>query len=122
MIPSMDMDEMENLVAKFAAASYRHYTYTVEGAGKRKVNGEADIVAQCYKALAAAGAKDKLLSLLDDPHPAAVAMTATYCMHFAPEPCRAALRRVARAPGLIGMMAEYALGRFTDGSWVREVS
>jgi hypothetical protein len=118
---TMSAEEVAETVEAFARAAARHYEYTETGAGRRKINREADKVREAYRQLRShEGGKRALLPVLDDANLAVVSMAATYLMHFAPDRSKAALERVAKDPRLLGLEAQYALQRFKDGTWQLE--
>lgn len=114
--------EIDAAVTDFAVAARSHHQLTVDGAGARKINAQANLIALAYGRLRAHGeiGKQALARLLTDPDVAISIMAATYLMHYVPDASRAALKRALTDPGIIGLGAKYALKRFEDGSWSKE--
>ena len=111
-------DRLERLLKRFAVAARAHHE-ALEALDEERAEAQARMVAGLHGALAREGEQGRqlLLNLVDSPDPVVAGMAAVYSIRLDTGRCLAALRRVAKAPGLLGFRAEMAIQRWESGEW-----
>ena len=111
-------DRLERLLKRFAVAARAHHE-ALEALDEERTEAQARMVAGLHEALVREGkvGEELLLDLVDSPDPVVAGMAAVYSIRLDTGRCLAALRRVAKEPGLLGFRAEMAIQRWESGEW-----
>ena len=111
-------DRLELLLKRFAVAARAHHE-ALETLDAERAEVQARMVAGLHEALVRAGkqGEELLLNLVDSPDPVVAGMAAVYSIRLDTRRCLAALRRVAKEPGMLGFRAEMAIQRWESGEW-----
>jgi len=111
-------DRLGRLLKRFAVAAKAHYE-ALEALDEERTETQARMIAGLHEALVREGKRGEelLLDLVDSPDPVVAGMAAVYAIRLDTGRCLAALRRVAKEPGLLGFRAEVAIQRWESGEW-----
>jgi hypothetical protein len=111
-------DRLERLLKRFAVAARAHHE-ALEALDEERTEAQARMIAGLHGALVREGkqGEELLLNLVDSPDPVVAGMAAVYSIRLNTGRCLAALRRVAKEPGLLGFRAEMAIQRWESGEW-----
>ena len=111
-------DRLELLVKRFAVAARAHHE-ALEAMDAERSEAQARMTAGLHARLMREGkqGEELLLNLVDSPDPIVAGMAAVYSIRLDTGRCLAALRRVAKEPGLLGFRAEMAIQRWKSGEW-----
>jgi len=111
-------DRLNRLLKRFAVVARAHHE-AVESMDAERAETQARMIAALYEALVREGQKgeESLLDLVDSLDPVVAGMAAVYSIRRDTERCLAALRRVAKEPGLLGFRADMAVQRWESGEW-----
>ncbi len=117
----MAQDQIRRLVATFVEATKKHHEATMRGEW-RQTNAQAKRIAQAFRKIVEIGesGRQALLAEVDNKDPAVAGTAATYSLKYDPIRSQAALRRVAREPGIIGSGARQSLKNWEEGKWYLE--
>jgi len=117
----MTQDQIRELVVAFVDATKRHHEATMQGEW-RQTNAHAKRLDKAFRKLIAIGesGRQALLAEVDNKDPVVAGMVAIYSLKYDPVRSQAALRRVAREPGLIGSLARQSLKNWEEGKWYLE--
>src|SRR6185369_7181753 len=111
-------DRLNRLLKRFAVVARAHHE-AVESMDAERAETQARMIAALYEALVREGQKgeESLVDLVDSLDPVVAGMAAVYSIRRDTERCLAALRRVAKEPGLLGFRADMAVQRWESGEW-----
>ena len=111
-------DRLERLLKRFAVAARAHHE-SLEALDAERTEVQSRMIAGLHEALVREGklGEELLLNLVDSPDPVVAGMAAVYSIRLDTGRCLAALRRVAKEPGLLGFRAEMAIQRWESGEW-----
>jgi hypothetical protein len=109
-------DRLERLLKRFAVAARAHHA-ALEALDAERTEAQARMIAGLHEALVREGKQELLLDLVDSPDPVVAGMAAVYSIRLDTGRCLAALRRVAKEPGLLGFRAGMAIERWESGEW-----
>lgn len=109
-------DRLERLLKRFAVAARAHHE-ALEALDEERTEVQARMIAGLHEALVREGGEELLMNLVDSPDPVVAGMAAVYSIGLDTGRCLAALRRVAKEPGLLGFRAEMAIQRWESGEW-----
>jgi HEAT repeat protein len=111
-------DRLGRLLKRFAVAARAHYE-ALEALDEERTEIQARMIVGLHEALVREGKRGEelLLDLVDSPDPVVAGMAAVYAIRLDTGRCLAALRRVAKEPGLLGFRAEVAIQRWESGEW-----
>lgn len=111
-------DRLERLLKRFAVAARAHFE-ALEALDEERAEAQARMIAGLHEALVRQGKRggELLLDLVDSPDPVVAGMAAVYSIRLDTGRCLAALRRVAKEPGLLGFRAKIAIQRWESGEW-----
>lgn len=117
----MTQERIANLIADFVATTKKHHEATKQGHWQ-ETNKYAKHISRIFREIAKIGdiARQALLEEVDNNDLVVASMAATYSLKYATERSLAALRRIAREPGVIGFGAQQALMRWEEGDWQLE--
>jgi hypothetical protein len=111
----------EDLITRFVAIAKKHHESTLQG-NWREVNKHAKSIKELFGEIVAIGeeARRALLEQIDHDDPSVASMAAVYSLKYNTESSLAALRRIAREPGVVGFGAKQAIMRWEEGEWQLE--
>jgi len=111
-------ERLERLLKRFAVAARAHHE-ALEALDEERSEVQARMIAGLHGALVREGkqGEELLLNLVDSPDPIVAGMAAVYSIRLDTGRCLAALRRIAKEPGLLGFRAEVAIQRWESGEW-----
>ena len=115
----MKADErLERRLQRFAVAARAHHE-ALEALDEERTEAQARMITGLHESLVREGkqGEELLLNLVDSPDPVVAGMAAVYSIRLDTGRCLAALRRVAKEPGLLGFRAEMAIRRWESGEW-----
>jgi hypothetical protein len=114
----MPNDTLALLLKRFALAATAHHE-ALEAMDEGRANAQARMIAALHESLLQEGpaGREGLLALVGNAAPAVAGMSAVYVLHLYPDPCLAALRRIAEEAGLLGFRASVAVERWEAGEW-----
>src|SRR6266568_2826799 len=103
-------ERLERLLKRFAVAARAHHE-ALEALDEERTEVQARMIAGLHGALVREGNQG------DSPDPIVAGMAAVYSIRLDTGRCLAALRRIAKEPGLLGFRAEVAIQRWESGEW-----
>ena len=111
-------ERLERLLKRFAVAARAHHE-ALEALDAERTEAQVRMIAGLHGALVREGkqGEELLLNLVDSPDPVVAGMAAVYSIRLDTGRCLAALRRVAKEPGLLGFRAGMAIQRWESGEW-----
>ncbi len=114
-------ETIEALVRSFVVAAENHHAATLTGDYKR-TNREADHIHAAFLKLRELGpaAREALIQVALTGLEPAAGMAATYSLKYDPDRSLAVLKRLAKAPGILGFGASEAIKRWKSGEWQLE--
>ena len=117
----MTQERIANLIADFVVATEKYHEATKQG-NWQEVNKYAKHISRQFREIVETGdvARQALLEEVDNGDLGVASMAAAYSLKYATERSLAALRRIAKEPGIIGFGAKQALMRWEEGDWQLE--